>query len=50
MEFNKEKGAPFPWLFIDFGSLKHEAEKAGFKTVKIFEEETNHYLAQITRM
>lgn len=50
MEFNEEKGHSFPWLFIDFSSMKEEAEKAGFKTVKIFEEDSNHYLAQITRM
>jgi len=50
MEFNGEKGIPFEWLFIDFGSLQYEAEQAGFKAVKIFEEETNHYLAQITRI
>tara|TARA_R110002050_G_scaffold300722_2_gene471874 strand:- start:12637 stop:13365 length:729 start_codon:yes stop_codon:yes gene_type:complete len=50
MEFNEEKGHPFPWLFIDFGSLKDEAEKAGFEAVKIFEDENRHYLAKITRM
>ena len=49
MEFNGEKGEPFDWLFIDFGSLQAEAEKAGFNAVKIFEEENLHYLAKITR-
>ena len=50
MEFNAEMGHPFQWLFIDFHLMQEFAEKAGFKAVKIFEEETNHYLAQITRM
>lgn len=49
MEFNKEKGNPFPWLFIDFNSMKAIAEENGFTAVKIFEEESLHYLAQITR-
>ena len=49
MEFNGEKGHPFEWLFIDFGLLQEYAEEAGFKAVKIFEEDSNHYLAQITR-
>ena len=50
MEFNGEMGHPFNWLFIDFHLMQEFAEKAGFKAVKIFEEENNHYLAQITRM
>lgn len=49
MEFNHELGHPFDWLFIDFGLMQEYAEKSGFKAVKIFEEESNHYLAQITR-
>jgi len=49
MEFNGEMGHPFQWLFIDFHLMQEFAEKAGFKAVKIFEEENNHYLAQITR-
>lgn len=50
MEFEGERGHPFPWLFLDFGSLQEEAAKAGFEAVKIFEGENNHYLARITRM
>jgi cyclopropane fatty-acyl-phospholipid synthase-like methyltransferase len=50
MEFNGEKGHSFPWLFLDFGSLKEEAEKAGFFAEKINEDENRHYLAKITRM
>ncbi len=49
MEFNDELGHPFDWLFIDFGLMQEYAEKSGFKAVKIFEEESHHYLAQITR-
>jgi len=49
MEFNGELGHPFNWLFIDFHLMQEFAEKAGFRAVKIFEEENNHYLAQITR-
>ena len=50
MEFNGEKGHPFNWLFLDFAYMKEEAKLAGFKAVKIFEDDDNHYLAQITRM
>ncbi|MGB1003693.1 MAG: class I SAM-dependent methyltransferase [Salibacteraceae bacterium] len=49
MEFENQKGYPFDWLFIDFGSLQEEANKAGFSAVKIFEEESQQYLAKITR-
>lgn len=50
MKFKGQTGEPFPWLFIDFTTLEQYAEKAGFKAVKIFEDSTQHYLAQITRM
>ena len=50
MEFNGEMGHPFPWLFLDFGLMKDHAEKAGFMAEKIYEEESNHYLAKITRI
>lgn len=49
MKYNGEKGAPFPWLFIDFDTLAYHAEKNGLKAVKIFEDSSQHYLAQITR-
>jgi hypothetical protein len=50
MEFEDQKGFPFDWLFIDFGSMQDAAKKAGFNAVKIFEEETYQYLAKITRI
>ena len=50
MEFEGEMGHPFPWLFLDFGLLKDEAQRAGFEAEKIYEEESNHYLAKITRI
>ncbi len=49
MEFEGKMGAKFDWLFIDFDSLEFAADKAGFKAVKIFEEENFQYLAKITR-
>lgn len=49
MKFKNQMGAPFPWLFVDFDTLAHYANKSGFIAVKIFEDSTKHYLAKITR-
>lgn len=41
-------GEPFDWLYVDFDTLKKEAEKIGFSVEKIFEEE-NQYLVKLTK-
>jgi len=47
MEYKKQYGEPFQWLFLDQGNLAEYAEKHGFKTHIIFEDQTHHYLAQL---
>lgn len=49
MKYKNQAGKPFPWLFVDFDTLAHYANASGFKAVKIFEDSSQHYLAQITR-
>lgn len=50
MEFEGAKGHPFAWLFVDFDTLQVAAQESGFRAVKIFEDSTQHYLAQLTRI
>ena len=47
MEYKKQLGEAFKWLFIDQGNLAEIASNHGFKTHIIFEDETHHYLAQL---
>ncbi|NOR86428.1 MAG: methyltransferase domain-containing protein [Bacteroidales bacterium] len=48
VEYNGAKGIPFPWLFIDFDNLQHQAEKYGFQAELIQNGEHFDYLARIT--
>ena len=38
---------PFPWLYLDFNTLKKEAEKASLECSLIFEDEHYGYLARL---
>lgn len=49
MQYKDIKGAPFPWLYIDFESLANIASEYGFKAEVIAEGEHYDYLARITR-
>ncbi len=44
MKFKDHQSDWFPWLYVDFLTLKRHAESAGMKIEKVFEEES-HYLA-----
>jgi len=48
MAFEKERGAPFPWLFIDFDLLQQYAAEAGLQAELLLQEEDAHYLARLT--
>ena len=52
MEFNMQykqiKGDSFPWLYIDFETLKFYASQYGFKVEKIKDGEHYDYLARLT--
>lgn len=45
MKYKNIKGAPFPWLYIDFDTLSYYAEMHGFKAEKLAEGEHYDYLA-----
>ncbi|RNI28448.1 class I SAM-dependent methyltransferase [Rufibacter immobilis] len=47
MAFGQERGAPFPWLFIDFDLLQQYAEEAGFTAELLLQEEDDHYIARL---
>jgi hypothetical protein len=48
MKYGKIMSTPFPWLFIDFDTLKQQAETAGFLCKKIHAGQHYDYLAQLT--
>ncbi|AKQ45260.1 hypothetical protein TH63_05820 [Rufibacter radiotolerans] len=48
MEFEGERSAPFPWLFIDFNLLEQYAQEAGLAAELLLQEEDSHYIARLT--
>ncbi|OYT16799.1 MAG: SAM-dependent methyltransferase [Bacteroidetes bacterium 4572_77] len=48
-EYKGEKGEAFPWLFVDFDNLNHQADKYGFQAELIQSGMHFDYLARITR-
>ncbi len=42
------KGAPFPWLFVDFSNLKQLALRQGLRTQMLYQQ-GEHYLARMTK-
>lgn len=51
LEYDKEAGEGFPWLFIDKDTIKPHLEKAGFKLSILSEGDNYHYLgcAELTK-
>lgn len=50
LQYKNDISAPFKWLYIDFDSAKKKLESKNFKMeMLVLDEETNHYLAKITR-
>jgi SAM-dependent methyltransferase len=47
MEYKDEVSDWFPWVYIDFPTLKNEALKVGLKATKIIENENFHYLTKL---
>ena len=49
MQYKRTKGAPFPWLYIDFSILQLYAENNGFTAEIVVTGEHYDYLARIIR-
>ena len=47
-DFEAQKGEPFDWLFVDFDTLKRQAQQAGFTCKKIAEDDHFLYLAELS--
>lgn len=47
VEYRGKKGEPFKWLFVDYTSLSFYADKAGFRSELLFEDESFNYLARL---
>lgn len=47
LEYKSKLGKPFKWLFLDFESMKNEAEKTGFSVEKIYEDDHYHFLVKL---
>lgn len=47
MAYKGEESDWFPWVYVDFPTLEHEAEKVGLKATKIMEDENFHYLTKL---
>ena len=46
--FNKEKGEPFPWLFVDPDTLAAVAESCGLRCEIVLQNKHYQYLAKLT--
>lgn len=49
MKYNEQKSSWFKWLYVDFETLKKEAERQGFSVRMVFEAD-DQFLAELTRI
>lgn len=47
--YRRKTYPPFPWLFVDFETLKQTAVQTGLECQLIFEGDSNDYLARLTQ-
>ena len=47
VEYKGLLGAPFKWLFVDYSNLSFYADRAGFTSELLFEDENMNYLARL---
>ncbi len=47
MNFKDHESDWFPWLYVDFDTLRNSADQVGLKATKIFENENFHYLVKL---
>ncbi len=49
-EYREEYGEWFSWLYIDFDTLRQAGRQSGWEVQRIYEDETQQYLARLTRV
>ncbi|MCB0478890.1 MAG: methyltransferase domain-containing protein [Crocinitomicaceae bacterium] len=49
MQYKENYGEWFDWLYIDFETLSKLADENGFTATQLFEDNNNHYLAELKR-
>lgn len=49
-EYRGQRGAWFPWLYVDFETLDQVAHSSGWSAQLVFQDENGHYLARMTRL
>ncbi len=49
LEYRGVCGAYYPFVFLDFETLRRHAEEAGWRCESIWQEEEGHYLARLAR-
>jgi len=47
MDYKSHESDWFPWVYLDFETLEHEAKKIGLKALKIMEDDNFHYLTTL---
>ena len=48
-EYREEYGEWFSWLYVDFDTLCQTGRQSGWEVQRIYEDETQQYLARLTR-
>ena len=48
MQYKRVKGAPFPWLYVDFDTLAYYAQENGFRAERLQDGEHYDYLARLS--
>ncbi|MEM9671489.1 MAG: SAM-dependent methyltransferase [Cyclobacteriaceae bacterium] len=49
-EYREQYGEWFSWLYIDFDTLWQASRQSGWEVQRIYEDETQQYLARLTRV
>ena len=47
--YKKQLGNWFDWLYLDYNTLSEHAERAGLNTEMLLEDESDQYLARLTK-
>lgn len=50
MDYKEHSSEWFPWVYLDFENLEHEANTVGLKATKILEDDNFHYLTTLEKI